>query len=911
MRIDLTPEIQRRLQEQPYGMKVDSKRKYLRGGTCPSCQKKTLWTWYEEPGLVQCERLNNCGWDETTRNLFPDLFEKLNERYQPTQENPNATADAYLSLIRGFNIDQIKGWYTQSKYWNPNGNRGTATVKFVIDQQRGVTWERFIEDVTITKEDGEAVTRNKHNRGDFKGLWWSPPGFEINEGDEVWLVEGILDAIALALNGIKAVAILSCGTFPSESIKAHLKKNVTWVFALDNDHAGRKSLHKHVVRLRDMGENVTAAMSSISEAKQDWNDLHNARKLSPTDIDYYRYLGALELAQSYREKAMLMFSRNSARHYFLFDYRNRTYAAHVDQTKLDKAFRLFFAGVLQCDADEITEEILKSATETHADKLPAANEHAFGQSAKIIEIATFKMDFLYFQQPDNGEDGQYFIRLRFANGSPEQQIPFTGKTLAAAGDFKKAAMHKAPGAQFTGSNNDMDELYRRWMSNPARVVRTLDFIGYDRESGAYVYNEFAVDGGRILELNSESFFQLRRQGVKTTVDIRQRLVTKFQADWFSDYVTAYGVKGLIALAWWLGCLYVEQIRAQYRSYPFFAVIGDPGSGKSAMVDFLWKLYGREGDSFNPNDSTLAGRTRKMSEVANLPVVFNETDNEQQAEERHLRKFNWNTLKDLYDGEFGRVTGVKTQDNQTKQPRFKGGLMALQNPEIDASEAIQTRFCRMWFDCSHHSPAGKIAADRLNARSIESCSGFLIHATRQAETILTRFNERFRSHLKQIQAHEKIKLQRIAENHAKLAALVDCLEHLLPDVPNNLIEQAHFEITHMAIERQQALNEDHPIVQQFWAAFDYLDSKPVNDQGYIVAKENLLNHASEPKAMIAVNLEDFHSRCRRHGLEPIETNELRRWLKTSRKRKFLRNEPVHSYWEKRPVRCWVFERPRGV
>jgi hypothetical protein len=854
---------------------------HLREGICPACNKKSAWTWKDKPGLVQCNRTNKCGWSATSKELFPELFENLNKKYPATPAYPTQTADVYLSLIRGFNVEAIKGWYEQGKYWHPRGDKGTATVRFYLDEAREVMWERLIDDVTITDEDGDQETRNKSFKGQFKGLWWQPPGFTIEEKDEIYWCEGILDAIALNLNGFKAVAIMSSGTFPSESIKPHLHKKVKWVIALDNDKTGRKCLAKHAARLRDMGERVGAALSSDTEEKADWNDLHKQRKLSKEDMIRYRYLGRLELAPNYIEKARAMW-KHDKQAYFVFAFRNHTYSFKIDPSEYEKAHKQLH------EADPNT-----------------AEERAFSHASKIKEIATFRMDFLYFQQPDNGEDGQYFFRLNFSNQSPEVQLPFPGKSFGAAGDFKKLAMQKAPGAQFTGSSADLDYLYKHWMGRIPKIVKTLDYVGFDSSTGAYVFNDFAVENGKILELNQESFFQLKQQGIKTTVDIRQKLTVKPPVDWLPDFQTAFGLGGMVALSWWFGCLFVEQVRKDHRSYPFFELIGEAGSGKSDLVDFLWKLLGKEGESFNPNSSTLAGRTRKMAEVSNLPVVFNETDNEQTAEDKHLKRFNWDEQKDLFDGEFGRVTGIKSQDNSTKKPSFKSGLMIVQNIPVQASEAILSRIVHLTFDRSHHSLPGKHASDRLNLLNVTDVSGFLLHSVKQADTILHRFNEKFRQHRAHLQKLPGIKMQRIVENHAKIMAFADCLTLVLP-IGDELLDRIHVKLISMALERQESLNEDHPIVQQFWATFDYMNSKAYVREDGPVIDEHTMNHSCNPEREIAVNLEHFRQRCAEMKLETIDHKELRRYLPTSRKRVFLRNEAIRSRLELRTVRCWVFK-----
>ena len=882
---NINDQIISRLQAPPYNCKPRGE--HLREGVCPSCGKKTLWTWLASPGMVQCNRTNNCNFAESSKELFPELFENLNKKYPATPENKNQTADAYLAMIRGFDISKIQGWYEQGKYWHPHADKGTATVRFYLDDEKTVMWERLIDDVTITDDSGDKQSRNKNFKGAFKGLWWQPPGMVIKSGDHIYLCEGILDAIALNLNGYKACAIMSSGTFPSEAIKPHLGKDVKWILALDNDATGRRCLHKHAEKLRDMKETVSAIISSETEEKADWNDLHKLRQLTEENRHQYHYLGRLELTKSYVQKAMVMWEHNPRKTFFVYYFGSSTYSFKIDASEYEKAV-----------AKEHDEDPLK------------AESRAFAHASKIKEIATFKMDFLYFQQPENGEDGQYFFRFNFANHAPEVQLPFSGKTFGAAGDFKKSAMQKAPGAQFTGSNADLDYLYKHWMGKIPKIVTTLDYVGYDRATGAYVFPDFAVQGGKILQVNKESFFQLKQGGIKTTVDIKQKLTTKPPLDWITDYQTAFGIRGLVVLSWWFGCLFVEQIRQQHRSYPFLEVVGEAGSGKSDMVDFLWKLLGREGESFNPNSSTLAGRTRKMAEVSNLPVVFNETDNEQLAENNHQKKFNWDEQKDLFDGEFGRVTGVKSQDNSTKKPTFKSGLMIVQNVPVIASEAIMTRIMHLTFDRSHHSREGKYSSDRLNMLAVEDVSGFLLHSISKAEAVLSQFNQSFKQHRIDLQQTNGIKLQRIVENHAKIMAFADCLKLIAP-ISDTAIKGIHTTLKDMAIERQSSLNEDHAIVQQFWAMFDYLNSRPVpssadDDIPPVTSQQHLLNHSNNPEQEICVNLEHFRARCAEMKLETIDSKDLRRWLVTSRKRQYLGNEVIRSRLEGRTVRVWRFK-----
>lgn len=108
--------------------------------------------------------------------------------------------------------------------------------------------------------------------------------------------------------------------------------------------------------------------------------------------------------------------------------------------------------------------------------------------------------------------------------------------------------------------------------------------------------------------------------------------------------------------------------------------------------------------------------------------------------------------------------------------------------------------------------------------------------------------------------------------------------------------------YMAGERQKVVNDDHSIVQEFWEAFDYLGT---NDQ-------HRLNHSRDPQ-LIAVNLNHFihvASECRQQI--PL-ISELKKVLRTSRRRKFIDVRVVNSKIKAKDnpmgstsMSCWIFQ-----
>src|SRR5699024_2465569 len=93
----------------------------------------------------------------------------------------------------------------------------------------------------------------------------------------------------------------------------------TLVWALDTGRAGEESTHRHIKRAESMGWKCKAAQPA---AGFDWNDLLQRGELEEHDIKRYRYYGALLLAGTANEKAMLMYKHHERRE-FQFEHQHQ------------------------------------------------------------------------------------------------------------------------------------------------------------------------------------------------------------------------------------------------------------------------------------------------------------------------------------------------------------------------------------------------------------------------------------------------------------------------------------------------------------------------------------------------------------------------------------------------------------
>lgn len=883
MNVDLQTDITRRLVAD-YELRETAG--WLRQGRCPQCGKRELYTNAESPWVVRCGRLNKCSWEGHVKDLYPDLFDSWSDRYQATPANPAASADAYLRSMRGFDVDKLKGWYTQESYHDPKVDAGTATVRFPLPG--GGWWERLIDK---PKRFGGKKARFAYGKP-YAGEWWCPPTLDLAGAfDALWITEGIFDTIALYSHDVASVSAMSCNNYPDKALEALAKARGAdrpkLVWAFDAGSAGENFTRKFAERATAAGWDCTAAqIPQRGKGKLDWNDMHQRGRLDAQHLEEYLYRGALLLAKDATEKALLIYRKKGWAE-FHFDHANRLYWFKLDLDRFNKAML-----ALENTDDGSTEDQRRA--------------QALAESNAIAEIANCLPHALYYQANTLTDDAWYYFRVAFPHDGQPIKNTFTGGQLSAAAEFKKRLLHIAPGAVFTGSGGQLDRIIRQQLFN-IKKVETIDFIGYSKEHGVYVFGDIAVKDGTLYEINEEDYFDVGPLAVKSLNQSVSLVVNRDRKDYRTDWLPlvwqCFGANGIVALAFWLGSLFAEQIRALHKSYPFLEVIGEAGAGKSTLLEFMWKLVGRRDyEGFDPSKATLAARARNFAQVSNLPVVLIEGDRSD-VDAVKVRQFDWDELKTAYNGRSVRSRGLKNSGNETYEPPFRGAIVISQNAPVQASDAVLQRICHLKFDRSNHSPENKARAEELERMPMESVSGFLLATVVREKKIMATLAEFIGAYESMLQ--KRVKTLRIAKNHALLMALVDALDHVVK-LTGEQKAAASAHIIGMAEARQQAINADHPTVSEFWEQFEFMNSP--NQFGL-----PRLDHSADEQ-LIAVSLPHFQQVATQMGLRVPTHHDLKRLLPTCKSHKFVGRKTVRSALfvennESRNVKCWVFEKPR--
>ncbi len=900
---DIRARVIERLQRD-YGMKVAGSARYLRGGKCPNCGKKELYASHDAPWVIRCGRQEKCGREWHVKDLYDDLFDDWSRRFPQTTESPTAAADAYLRYSRGFDLAPLAGLYTQDHYYNGQLKAGSATVRFALE--RGGWWERIID---------RPHRFGKRKAGfqtgaSYKGVWWCAPMAAglMKTAPEVWIVEGIFDAIALLQHGICAVAALSSNAYPEDSLKAlaasrpgHLPK---LVWALDNEPGAHAYTVQHAKRAARLGFECDAAqIPQRTGRKVDWNDLHlrtDARGGGDdtaadwaAEIDEARYHGALLLAATPMAKGLLMYRRTQRRE-FPLRYGSRVFWFSFSESAFQK-MRTERAKSMQVEVDEIEasmeQELMRAA-------------------AGINEIFNCVPEVLYFQRHEVTDEAWYFLRVLPGDGRPAVKGTFTSQQVLKAPAFQDRLAALSGGALFEGTQNQLIA-YLKEQFTGIKTVQSIDFVGYSIDHGAWLLGDVAVRQGEVIPINAEDFFEFDKLQLKSTQKSIRLCINpdpdEERGEWLDWLWTCFGTHGIVALAFWFGSLFAEQIRDRHESFPFLEMTGEAGSGKTTLITFLWKLFGRKDyEGFDPAKSSSPGRARAMGQTSNMPSVLLEADRSA-PDKAHARSFDWDELKDYYGGGTLRTRGVRNGGNDTYEPPFRGTIVISQNQAVEASEAIITRIVKLHFVRPQATGESRIAADNLNALRVENVSQFLLRALRAEASILDTVTERSRFFEGQLRARDDLRIERVIKNHAQMLALLDALRKVVK-LSDEMVIATRNALVAGALERQQAISADHPLVQEFWEAYEYLEA---------TSDMPSLNHSNTPETQVALNLNEMAQRAAFKGQKLADLNILRGLLRESRRYRWhAANVAVNSRVRRGHsavsdgntiLKCWVFDK----
>jgi len=733
---------------------------HLRKGRCPECGKSELWTEAERPWMLFCARLNKCGARIPVKTLYPELFNRFGQDYPPTRQEPDATSRAYLRS-RGIEPDALPpGVFVQ-------GSRGVEveegkwtdfpTVKFALEG--GAACHRLI--------DYQGKDKNRFE-GSYKGRVWCLPGFEAT--GEVWLTEGILDALSLIQAGKAAVSVISAGHVPQDWLNTLVHRRVRLVLALDNDKAGHNGSEKLAEACRLL--NLEHRLAFPLEGK-DWNDLLLFGDLAPdrieTTLSEAFWRGELAQAGSAEAYYQVWSARRSGS---LFEYQGCYWRGRKSKDELE-----------------------------------------------VRKLSDFTLTPVFALQRKLGADKyEHTLRVRVRSQRREQEISLEPRQMTNQRDFK-AALWGLAMVNWIGRQDDLDLVIEQLQYAKPTVVQEINVVGYDRDSNCYLFPDCAYgpDGKRFFP-DAHGF--INANGKRFFINVSDDEKTIPPEDGLSPgelirmLLAAYGDISLAALGFYTASLFAEQfsMRPASRYFPFLSFYGPPGTGKSALVDLLNRMLGRavdEGLSIEEVD-TAKGTTRLMGSVSNLPIAILEMD------KAKAKRFSMNRLLTLYNRAPLQTRANRSNDLTVNTVRFRGTLAFAQNVEQFSGEAQKGRVVSLLFKKEAQGPETLKALLRLQNLPPGQLANYRHAVLSQRGEFQKVFFERFKHYTTYFQA-EGIDNTRVAGNHAVvLAGAHAALHAFLPggDAQDAIVRLADYLLTR-ARDKMASLNDETDYLSLFF------------------------------------------------------------------------------------------------
>lgn len=710
MNSDLFAMIGQRLKASPYwNGRTKVRGKYIQELSCPECGKPEAWCYKEKPFCIICNRGNECYARIPTLQLFPEIISNVETDKPPTKANPNRPAAEYLKM-RGL-AASIKNLNFEYRPEIRKGCSGAVMFHISTDNGRKVYNGRIFDP---PKGQGKI-----HNQGKVGGLYWKHPGITYDPKKKVFVCEGIINALSLIELGEQAIAALTAGQDPSNVDLSEFEK---LVFAFDNDAAGRRALKKWIKKYPDAG--------AIMPTSGDWNDLLISGKDLKDHRKRFEFNAALALAETADDYASIYFN-----HY-------------------DHAPGLFeFNGCYYFSFLKVT-----------------------GKTQNLVtsRVGNFTLSVDHYILNDTNPDepsNKFHLKIK-----PQKTRPIcfsvAAINLKSAISMREIFMQRGR-CLWEGSEAASLALARKIVQSRAPVVRQLQTIGYDPDSGCYVFKDFMINSkSEIISPDSRGFFDykpmlLLKAAAHPTLNPIQGITPN---ELYQLICAAWTDKGPAALAWLVASWFVNQIKAKLNFFPFLSFNGDTQTGKTVLTRIMNAMQCLDEEGLPMRKvNTSKGEIRKLAQRSGLFKALLESNAGDNV------RFDMGNVLTLYNDNILQTRALRTNDIRTQDINFFASLLFVQNKEPFQTKAQKERVISLSFKKDAICDEATAAFNKLIQIPAAQMAWFFVHVMQQRQMIEAEWFKSYQDAKKDLAA---IADARLIENHALVLAFHDLLTRVL-------------------------------------------------------------------------------------------------------------------------------------
>jgi hypothetical protein len=253
---------------------------------------------------------------------------------------------------------------------------------------------------------------------------------------------------------------------------------------------------------------------------------------------------------------------------------------------------------------------------------------------------------------------------------------------------------------------------------------------------------------------------------------------------------AFGPEGIVALAYWYGALCCNGLMQEWTRFPLLQMYGPTGTGKDTLIEFLWKLLGRESYlGLMPNEMTPAALVSRLEENHGRPNVLIDLDSNGEGAEL-VNVLAGNVPYEFPDSGSRRLRG---------QHWFDGAALFVQESPLSLPVELQRRMVNV--QLCHRS---KNAVAQLEKVPVYLAHEFSHDAQRAASTGTGLILSRAAKSRQMLTDRYRLRDLAILDTHSRVMGMVEALTLVVP-LSSVQLNTARKLLAHAADQQQHRID----------------------------------------------------------------------------------------------------------